>query len=140
MNWLLPTQTLLDLIAAQATPAQAWAAEVDTRSLRTSVIAVQMAQMGIDQISHPGRRLRLMEDLSRLLDAIAADSGVMPLDFSAAHARIWAHLALTPELGTLPQVDRQVYATAIYEGLTVVEGRRAETDALRNAGLRIHIL
>jgi hypothetical protein len=39
----------------------------------------------------------------------------------------------------ISQIDRQVYATAIAEGLTVVEERHDVTEMLKQLGLRIAI-
>jgi hypothetical protein len=43
-----------------------------------------------------------------------------------------------PSISGVPQIDRQVYATAMHEGLTVVEEAHPATSALRALGIEIH--
>ena len=74
-----------------------------------------------------------------LLNALA-DSGIAPFDFTRSHATIWTALSVDPALQGVQQTDRQVYATAMYEGLTIVEAVRPETPALTALGASIHVL
>jgi hypothetical protein len=141
MNWLLPAQTLLDLLASTPNAATQWAATVDVRSLRTSVIAVAEANATIENATiSPATRKRLAADLSALLSQIQADSGIGPLDFTQAHANFWVALYSEPSIANVTLTERQVYATAMYEGLSVVESSRPETAALRTLGILIHDL
>lgn len=137
MNWILPAQTLLDLIASGSTPAHAWATSVDTRGLRVSVISVAQARAAIMRVANAGMRSRLDSDFGSLIAQLEADSGVPPLPFIAAHASVWEALMHEPSVAGVPQIDRQVYATAMYEGLTVVEEPHAATSALRALGIDI---
>lgn len=137
MNWILPAQTLLDLIASDPTPAHAWASSVDTRALRLSVISVAQAHAAIMRVANAGLRSRLDSDFGALIAQLEADSGVPPLPFIAAHASVWEALMHEPSLSAVPQTDRQVYAAAMYEGLTVVEEAHAATPALRALGIDI---
>jgi hypothetical protein len=75
-----------------------------------------------------------------LLNHILADAGPDGLlGFERNHADQWRGLMFDSRLETISQIDRQVYATAIAEGLTVVEERHDMTDALKQVGLRFAI-
>jgi hypothetical protein len=137
VNWILPAQTLLDLISSDPTQADTWASSVDTRALRVSVISFAQARAAIMRIAAAGPRSRLDSDFGSLIAQIEADSGVPPLQFIAAHASVWEALMHEPSISGVPQIDRQVYATAMYEGLTVVEEAHAATAALRALGIDI---
>jgi hypothetical protein len=138
VNWLLPAQTLLDLISSDPTPAHAWASSVDTRSLRVSVISFAQAHAAILRVAEPGLRSRLDSDFGSLIAQLEADSGVASLPFIGAHASVWEALMHEPSISGVPQIDRQVYATAMHEGLTVVEEAHPATSALRALGIEIH--
>ena len=140
MNWLLPAQTLLDLISSDPTPAHAWASTVDTRALRVSVISLAQARAAIIRVADVGLRSRLDSDFGSLIAQLEADSGVPPLQFIAAHASVWEALMHEPSISGVPQIDRQVYATAMYEGLTVVEEAHAATSALGALGIDIQTI
>lgn len=140
MNWLLPAPTLAQLVASVPTAAQRWAHGVDARALRVSVISVAQLRTRIQLEPAPATRARLDVDLTTLLAQIEADSGIAPLAFSAEHALLWSHLCLEPTLAGLAQTERQIYATAMYEGLTVVEPARPQHAALRALGVRLHAL
>jgi len=90
------------------------------------------------RVADAGLRSRLDSDFVSLIAQIEADSGLPPLQFSAAHASVWEALMHEPSIAGVPQIDRQVYATAMYEGLTVVEEAHAATSALRALGIDIH--
>ncbi len=139
MNYLLPTQTLLDLCAEGGNPALDWAAGVDTRSLRMSVISIADAQAAIMQVDDAQERTRLDADFAALIEKMESDAGP-PLPFLSGHASIWKALINDPTLAGLAQVDRQIYATAMHEGLTVVEEARPHTAALRELGVNILVL
>jgi predicted nucleic acid-binding protein len=136
LNYLLPTQTLLDLCAEGSNPALEWAKSVDTRSLRVSVISIADAQAAIMQVENAQERTRLDADFAALIEKMESDAGP-PLPFQIGHANIWKALINDPALKRLGQVDRQVYATAMHEGLTVVEEPRPHTPALRELGVNI---
>lgn len=140
MNWLLPANTLLQLIGSGNTPARQWADTVDTRALRTSVISIAQANTKIQSVTDASIRTRLEADLSTLLAHMKADSGVGPLSFSLQHAMMWSHLCMDASLHPIGQIDRQVYSTALHEGLTVAEPARAEHIAIQAVGVRIHAL
>lgn len=139
MNWLLPAQTILDLISADPGPAHEWAGSIDTQTLRLSVISIAQAQSTIQGVADQGLRGRLAADLASFLAQLKADA-IGPLGFTELHAAIWAALIQEPSIDAVPQTDRQVYATALYEGLTVVEEARAETTQLQALGIAIHVL
>ena len=136
MNYLLPTQTLLDLCAEGSNPALEWAKSVDTRSLRVSVISIADAQAAIMLVEDAQERTRLDADFAALIEKIEGDAGP-PLPFQTGHANIWKVLINDPALAGLAQVDRQIYATAMHEGLTVLEEMRPHTAALRELGVDI---
>lgn len=139
MNHLLPAQTLLDLCDQQPNRARAWAGSVDTTVLRISVISIAEARSAIDGVPSSQVRARLEANLSALLSQIEADSEA-PLAFDDQHANVWRALLNDPNLQGLGATDRQVYATAMHEGLTVVEEGHAHTAALQALGVSIHVL
>lgn len=139
MNFLLPAQTLLDLCAEQPNAAQVWAHGVDTRSLRVSVISIAQAQAAIMRVEDAQLRARLDADFAALIAQIEADAGP-PLAFETGHAEIWKALVHDRTLTGLGQTDRQVYATALHEGLVVVEERSAASAALQSLGVGLFIL
>lgn len=140
MNWLLPAQTILDLIASEPTAAHAWAGPIDTRSLRVGVISIAQARAAIMRVPDFGLRSRLDADLASFLAQLEADSGAPPLPFISAHASVWEALMHESSLAGVAQTNRQVYATAMHEGLTVVEARHAATRALRALGVDIVVI
>ena len=139
MNYLLPAQTLLDLCAEETNPAQEWARTVDTRSLRMSVISIAQAQGAVMRVEDAQARARLDADLSALIAQIEADAGPA-LKFDAGHAAVWKAILHDQTLTGLGQTDRQVYATAMHEGITVVEQGRPEGAALQALGVDILVL
>ena len=139
MNYLLPAQTLLDLCDQQTNSARLWAGGVDTAVLRVSVISVAEARAAIDGVPSSQARARLDANLSALLAQIEADSEE-PLAFDDQHANIWRALLNDTSLQGLGATDRQVYATAMHEGLTVVEESCGHTAALQALGVSIHVL
>jgi hypothetical protein len=139
LNFLLPAQTLLDLCAEEGNPAQAWARRVDTQALRVCVISIAQAQAAVMGIADAQVRMRMDADLSALLSQIEADTHPA-LAFEAGHAAVWKALIHAPALAGVGQNDRQVYATAMHEGLTVVEAWRAATVALQALGVDILVI
>jgi hypothetical protein len=137
--YLLPAQTLLDLCADGTNPALEWAKSVDTRSLRVSAISIADAQAAIMSIKDPQERARLDADFAALIAKLEGDAGP-PLAFQTGHANTWKALIHDQTLAGLAQIDRQIYATAMQEGMTVVEEARAQTDALRKLGVDILVL
>lgn len=139
MNFLLPAQTLLDLCDQHANSVRGWAAGIDTAALRVSVVSIAEARAAIDGVHASQARARLDANLSALLSQIEADSEE-PLAFDDQHANVWRALLNDPSLLGLGATDRQVYATAMHEGLTVVEEHHAHTAALQALGVAIHLL
>lgn len=139
MNFLLPSQTLLDLCEKNDNAAQKWARGVDTGSLRISVISIAHAHGAVMQVAEPAMRARLEADLSALLAQIEGDTGA-PLNFESNHATVWQALMYDDSLDGLGQTDRQVYATAMYEGLTVVEANGKYTQALLDLGVSLQLI
>jgi predicted nucleic acid-binding protein len=139
LNYLLPTQTLLDLCAEGTNPALDWAKSADTRTLRVSVVSIADAQAAIMLVADAQERVRLNADFAALIAKIEGDAGP-PLPFQTAHANIWKALIDDRTLAGLAQIDRQIYATAMYEGLTVVEETRPHSSALRALGVDILVL
>jgi hypothetical protein len=139
VNYLLPAQTLLDMISAGPTPAHTWSDGIDTRSLRVSVISIAQARAAIMNVADAGERTRLDTDFRALLDQLKADGGP-PLPFDESQAGVWEALMLEPALKGVTQSDRMVYATAMAEGLTVVEAARAATRALQKLGVDIVVV
>lgn len=139
MNYLLPAQTLLDLCAEESNPVQVWAQSVDSTALRMSVVSIAQALATVAALPDAQIRARLEADLTSLLADIAADAGP-PLAFQTSHADIWKALIGDKTLTGLQQTDRQVYATAMHEGLTVVERARLHTTVLQALGVDILVL
>lgn len=139
MNFLLSAQTLLALCAEESNPALVWAQDVGTHALRVSVVSIAQAHATIGAVRNPQIRTRLEADLSALLAKIVADAGP-PVPFHAGHADIWKALIGDQTLNGVVQTDRQVYATAMYEGFTVVEEARGQSAALEALGVTILIL
>ena len=104
VNFLLPAQTLLDLCDQQANAARAWAAGVDTASLRVSVISIAEARSAIDGVPSGQVRARLDANLSALLSQVEADSEE-PLVFDDQHASVWRALLGDPNLQGLGATD-----------------------------------
>ncbi|MFM9972809.1 MAG: hypothetical protein ACKVQK_30915 [Burkholderiales bacterium] len=136
MNYLLTCQTLLDLCAEQVNAAQHWSREIDTTTLRVSVISIAQAQATVMRLTDGPVRARLDADLSALLAQIEADAGA-PLEFERGHAMVWKALMYEQTLAGVAQTDRQVYATAMHEGLMIVEEERPASAALRNLGVNV---
>ena len=139
MNFLLPSQTLLDLCEDNANAARAWAGGVDTGLLRVSVISIAQAHASVMQVEDATLRARLEADLSVLLAQIEGDTGPS-LGFESNHATVWQALMFDESLKGLGQTDRQVYATAMYEGLTVVEANGNYTQALQDLGVSLELI
>jgi hypothetical protein len=139
VNYLLPAQTLLDLCDRRPNRAKTWAQEVDTAALRVSVISVAEAQAEVDGVPDAQARARLDANLNALLSQLRADVGG-PLEFHLEHAGVWRALIKDQTIRGLGYTDRQVYATAMYEGVTVVEEPGLHTPALRALGVKIRDL
>jgi predicted nucleic acid-binding protein len=139
MNYLLPARTLLDLCDVRPNAAHAWAASVNTASVRVSVISVAEAQAAVGTVTDAQSRLRLEANLLALLCSLEADSEA-PLPFDAGHASIWKVLVHDATLRGLGATDRQVYATAMQDGLAVVEAAGPHTQALQALGVSIRLL
>ena len=138
MNYLLPAQTLLDLCDEQPNAVRAWAAGIDTARLRVSVVSIAEAQAAVGTVADSPMRLRLDANLSFLLANLEADAGE-PLAFDRGAASVWQALIHDATLDGLGATDRQVYATALHEGLVVVEEAGPHTAALRALGVRIEL-
>lgn len=140
MNYLLSAQTLLDLCAEEPNAAQQWSQGIPAESLRISVISWAHAASEIASLEDAEVRRTVESVFSALLNHILADAGPDGLlGFERNHADQWRGLMFDSRLETISQIDRQVYATAIAEGLTVVEERHDMTEVLKEAGLRIAI-
>ncbi len=140
MNYLLSAQTLLDLCAEEPNAVQQWSREVQTESLRISVISWAQAASEIASLTDAEVRRTVESVFAALIDQICAD--VSPtqdglLGFARNHAEQWRGLMFDRRLDSISQPNRQVYATAIAEGFSVVEERHALTETLRQLGLRI---
>ena len=140
MNYLLSAQTLLDLCAEEPNAAQQWSQDIPAESLRISVISWAHAASEIASLDDAEVRRTVDSVFAALLNHILADAGPDGLlGFERNHADQWRGLMFDSRLETISQIDRQVYATAIAEGLTVVEERHAMTEVLKEVGLRIAI-
>ena len=127
------------MCAEEETSAQRWARDIDTATLRLSTISVAQAKAAVMGVSDFDERIRLDAALNSFLDTIEADGGPA-LPFDASHAGVWQALMHNPLLAGMPQVDRQVHAQAMHEGLWVVEQAGPTTAALQSLGARIAIL
>jgi hypothetical protein len=140
LNYLLSAQTLLDLCAEEPNAAQQWSQGIPAESLRISVISWAHAASEIASLDDAEVRRTVDSVFAALLNHILADAGPDGLlGFERNHADQWRGLMFDSRLETISQIDRQVYATAIAEGLTVVEERHAMTEVLKEVGLRIAI-
>ena len=140
MNYLLSAQTLLDLCAEEPNAAQRWSRDIQTESLRISVISWAHAASEIASLDDAEVRRTVESVFAALIDQICADVAPLQdglLGFERNHAEQWRGLMFDRRLESISQIDRQVYATAIAEGLAVVEERHALTETLRQVGLRI---
>jgi hypothetical protein len=81
-------------------------------------------------------RTRLDADVAALIEKLEGDTGP-PLPFQTGHANVWKVLINDRTLAGLAQVERQIYAIAMHEGLTVVEATGPHTAALRALGVDI---
>ncbi len=140
MNYLLSSQTLLDLCAEEVNAAQQWSRGIPAESLRISVISWAQAASEIASLDDAEVRRTVESVFAALLNHILADAGSDGLlGFERNHADQWRGLMFDSRLEGISQMDRQVYATAIAEGLTVVEERHDMTEVLKQVGLRIAI-
>jgi hypothetical protein len=140
LNYLLSSQTLLDLCAEDVNAAQQWSRAIPAESLRISVISWAQAASEIASLDDADVRRTVESVFAALLNHILADAGPEGLlGFERNHADQWRGLMFDTRLGGISQIDRQVYATAIAEGLTVVEERHDMTEVLQQLGLRIAI-
>jgi hypothetical protein len=140
LNYLLSVQTLLDFCAEEPNAAQQWSQGIPAESLRISVISWAHAASEIASIEDAEVRRTVESVFAALLNHILADAGPEGLlGFERNHADQWRGLMFDSRLEAINQIDRQVYATAIAEGLTVVEERHAMTEVLKEVGLRIAI-
>jgi hypothetical protein len=131
---------LLDLCAEEPNAAQQWSRGIPAESLRISVISWAHAASEIASLDDAEVRRTVESVFAALLNHILADAGPEGLlGFERNHADQWRGLMFDSRLETISQIDRQVYATAIAEGLTVVEERHAMTEVLKEVGLRIAI-
>jgi predicted nucleic acid-binding protein len=135
--YLLPAQTLLDLCAEEETPAQRW--RVDTSQLRVSIVSIAQARAAIDQVEDSQIRQRMQRDFEELLEGLEADGGP-PLEFGDGAARIWQTLMHDANLKGVPQIDRQVYATALHERIAVAEEPRRTHEVMATLGLDVVVL
>jgi hypothetical protein len=138
-NHLLALQTLLDLCASKSNAAKDWADSVTSDTLRVAHLTIAQAKATVTRCADSGKRARLWAKLSALLSALEADGGA-PLAFGRGHADVWQALMVEATIAEMPQVDRQVYAMAVHEGLVVVEYRHRYTADLAPLGVRIHCL
>jgi predicted nucleic acid-binding protein len=139
VKYLLPAQTLLDLCATKNNPARTWVDQIDTAELRVSVISIAEAHAAIDAVPSSQSRARLEANLASLLSQIESDSDE-PLAFDEQHAAVWRALLNDDTLKGLGATDRQVYATAMDLGFTVVEEANPHTPALQGLGVTIQII
>jgi hypothetical protein len=140
LNYLLSAQTLLDLCAEEPNAAQQWSQGIPAESLRISVISWAHAAAEIASLEDAEVRRTVESVFAALLSHILADAGPEGLlGFERNHADQWRGLMFDSRLATISQIDRQVYATAIAEGLAVVEERHDMTEVLKEVGLRIAI-
>lgn len=137
-NYLLTAQTLLTLSSGGlGTPAALWFASEDTDVMRVSVISIATARERINQETDPTLRARADASLSNLLSSIEADGGP-PLSFELGHAQAWQALISEPTLAGMGPSNKQVLATAMHDGLTVVEEAGPLTRAAMALGISVH--
>jgi len=138
LNYLLSAQILLDLCAEEPNAAQRWGSAIDSDSLRISVISRAHAMAEIARIEEADVRGTVESVFAELISRILADAGEPGLiAFEKNHAEQWRGLMFDRRLASINQIDRQIYATALAEGLAVVEGRHEMTDNLRTLGLQV---
>ena len=118
-NFLLTAQTLLSLCSGTSNAATIWFGPQDTDQLRVSVISIAKARDASMQMGSATERTRLDAAMNCLLASIKADAGA-PLAFELGHAQAWQALIPEPTLAGLGVSDKQIFATAMHDGLTVV--------------------
>jgi len=135
-GFLLPAQTLLDLCSDESNPARAWSETVDSSELRMSVLSIAQALACAEQIAEGHERQWLCSALRFLVKDIENDAGPQ-LDFDYDAAQVWQALIHDVELSGVAQIDRQVYAQALTNGLAVVEHPRTTHAYLGKLGLAV---
>jgi len=138
-NFLLSLQVLLDLCGTQANAAIRWVGPIKIRRLRVSCVTIAQAKAEVLACSDQTMRERLNARLTDLLAKIEGDGGP-PLPFGAGAANVWQGFMMEPVLGDMPQVDRQFYASAVYEGLVIIEYEHDYSAALQQLGIRVQSL
>ena len=138
-NFLLTAQTLLSLCSGTPNAATIWFGAQDTDQMRVSVISIAKARDAIMQVGSATERTRLDAAMNWLLSSIEADAGA-PLAFEMGHAQAWQALLSEPTLAGLGVSDKQVFATAMHDGLTVVEEASVHTRAAKGLGILVHQL
>jgi hypothetical protein len=139
VKYLLPAQTILDLQSTEPCAAITWSSAVSTQDCRMAWISVALAFYRVDREADADLRGAIELRLRSFIAKMRADAGE-PFAFTEAHADAWRVLLAAPGLDGLQTTHRQVYATAMCEGLTVVEEATRYTEALRTQGCRIETL
>ena len=138
-NFLLTAQTLLSLCSGTPNAATIWFGAQDTDQMRVSVISIAKARDAIMQVGSATERTRLDAAMNWLLASIEADAGA-PLAFETGHAQAWQALISEPTLASQGVSDKQVFATAMHDGVTVVEEASVHTRAPKALGILVHEL
>lgn len=138
-RYLLTAQTLLSLCGEPPNLAADWFARQTTDEMRVSVISIARVRDAVMQVADATDRTRLDAALNWLLSALEADAGP-PLEFEAGHAKSWQALISEPTLKGMGVSDKQVYATALHDGLVVVDEASAHTRAARALGIQVEEL
>lgn len=140
MNYLLTAQTLLDLVNPVAPSSAAnWAAQTRRSALRVSVISVAAAAALIDELSDAPARRAFAARVEEFVNQMRAD-GPEPLSFTQDHARFWETLIHHQSCQGVPQSDRMVLATAMHEGLVLVDREGPLLAAARSVGAGVHAI
>ena len=136
-QYLLSARTLVDLCLDGENSAKNWFAGHLPRDMRVSVISTAHARASIDRITSVEDRDALRSRLDDLVAKLARQSGVRALAFDEICEPHWIRLMHRSGLGNAGQTDRQVWATALAHGLTIVDRRRAEHVALESLGVTV---
>lgn len=138
-TFLLTDQTLLSICSGGVNPATIWFRTQSGDRLRVSVISIAKARDAIMQVRSASDRSRLDASMSALLATIEADAGA-PLAFELGHAEAWRVLISEPSLSGAGVSEKQVFATAMHDGLTVVDESSVNTRAAKALGILVHEL
>lgn len=134
MSFLLDTNVISDLVAAEPTPAVIdWVGSLPEERLYLSVITVGVLKKGIEKLKDGRRRSSLAEWLEGEL-LVRFKGRILPLDLPTLLT--WGAMTASLERRgrVLPAIDSLLAATAAQAGLTLVT---RNTDDFEGTGIEL---